>query len=212
MPYTMVHDPGRPETWKAQNSPFYKIMRRRHLRQIRHVDYRGGAIEETIEEGVSTEMSQEFSEKTGITVGVTAGVEVTAAPFGMDATTKVETTVSTTVKLGYSRRYGEQTFRNRSVVAVKYNVPDGHAGVLWSDTHELVAVRGDGLVAPTNMVLNSGSYIGRTYPHTPETQPSVTPLPSRELIEAAEKAGLDPNKLAIEWEQAIATAFVDVSA
>ncbi len=167
-------------------------MRKRYYQLVRHVDYRGsgsGSIAEEIEEGVSTESSEEFSVTTGITVGVTVGVEASAKPFGVGASTTVETSVSTSLELGYSRRYSVQTFRSRKV-AVTYDVPANHAGALWSDTHELLPIRGDGtLVTRNSLTLHSGSYTGRTYPHTADTPPTVTPVATRAQIEAAEETG-----------------------
>jgi hypothetical protein len=198
VPYVMVNDPDRQETWKVNSSPFYKIMRKRHYSLVRFVDYRGsgnGTITEEIEEGVTEETSEEFSQTTGITVGVTVGVEASAKPFGMGASTKVETSVSTSIELGYSRRYGVQTFRSRKV-SVSYDVPAGHAGALWSDTHELQPVRGDGtLVSRISLSLHSGSYTGRTYPHTADVPPRVVPVATNGQLEAAKQLGVEPEQL-----------------
>ncbi|WP_189080822.1 hypothetical protein [Mangrovihabitans endophyticus] len=170
VPYVMVNDSNRTEEWKVDNSPFYKILRKRQYDLLRHVDFRGGGggeIEEAITVGVTKERSDEFAVTTGITVGVSTGVEVSAKPLGMGASASVETSVSASLELGYARRYGVSEFDDHTLT-VTYEVPADHAGALWTDTHQLVPVRGDGtLVTNENLKLNAGSsssYVGRLYP------------------------------------------------
>ncbi|WP_328768162.1 hypothetical protein [Streptomyces sp. NBC_00286] len=198
VPYFMGKDDARTEAWKVANSPFYKIKRKRQYDLIRHVDFRsagGGQISETVEEGVSKERWEEFALSTGITVGVTAGVEASATPFGVGASVSVETSVSASVELGFTTRYGVSAFENKSV-SVTFDVPANHAGALWTDTHQLVPVRGDGtLVTNANLRLNagdSGSYVGRTFPETARGKVSVVRKVSDEEIKAAEELGIDP--------------------
>ncbi|MEU3096676.1 hypothetical protein ABZ690_18240 [Streptomyces sp. NPDC006967] len=202
VPYFMVRDDARSEAWKVANSPFYKIQRKRQYDLIRHVDFRsagGGQIAETVEEGVSRERAQEFALTTGITVGVTAGVEASAKPFGMGASVSVETSVSASVELGYTTRYGVSTFETKSV-SVTFDVPAGHAGALWTDTHQLVPIRRDGtLVTNASLRLNagdSGSYVGRTFPETARSKVSVVRKVSDVELKAAEEMGIDPKTLA----------------
>ncbi|MGW3413136.1 hypothetical protein [Streptomyces sp. NPDC000888] len=202
VPYFMVKDDARSEAWKVANSPFYQIQRKRQYDLIRHVDFRGaggGQISETVEEGVSKERGEEFALTTGITVGVTAGVEASAKPFGVGASVSVETSVSASVELGYTTRYGVSTFENKSV-GVTFDVPAGHAGALWTDTHQLVPVRRDGtLVTNANLRLNagdSGSYVGRTFPETARSKVSVVRKVSDVELKAAEELGIDPKTLA----------------
>lgn len=182
--------------------PFYKIQRKRQYDLIRHVDFRsagGGQIAETVEEGVSQERGEEFALTAGITVGVTAGVEASAKPFGVGASVSVETSVSASVELGYTTRYGVSTFENKSV-SVTFDVPAGHAGALWTDTHQLVPIRRDGtLVTSANLRLNagdSGFYVGRTFPETARSKVTVVRKVSDVEVKAAEEMGLDPKTLA----------------
>ncbi|MER6249954.1 hypothetical protein ABT224_00945 [Streptomyces sp. NPDC001584] len=179
VPFYMVADPARTAHWKAENSPFYKILRKRQFRLVRHVDFRGsgaGQISESVEQGVSKETSEEFSVKTGITVGVSVGVEASAKPFGMGASTTVTTSVSTSIEMGYSSRYGVTSMESKTV-GVTYNVPAGHAGALWSESHELIPVRADGgMVTSGNLKFDNGSYIGRTHPYSDQRPPEVTDL------------------------------------
>ncbi|GAQ65048.1 hypothetical protein [Streptomyces scabiei] len=202
VPYFMVKDDARSEAWKVANSPFCKIQRKRQYDLIRHVDFRsagGGQIAETVEEGVSKERGEEFALTTGITVGVTAGVEASAKPFGVGASVSVETSVSASVELGYTTRYGVSTFENKSV-SVTFDVPAGHAGALWTDTHQLVPIRRDGtLVTNANLRLNagdSGSYVGRTFPETAQSKVSVVRKVSDMELKAAEEMGIDLKTLA----------------
>lgn len=210
VPYSMVVDTGRPETWKVAESPFYKILRKRHYKLVRHVDYRGhgnGAIVEAIEQGVTKEESEEFSRVTGISTSFTTGVEAGGSFLGIGASAKVETSVSTSVELGYSSRYSVQTFESKTV-SVSYNVPADHAGALWSDTHELTPVRGDGvIVTKERMLVHSGAYVGRTYPDTDGVAPNVSLVPSSEQIETAKNAGIDPEELPKLMAQAQAEHF-----
>ncbi|MFM9596600.1 hypothetical protein ACKI1J_12700 [Streptomyces scabiei] len=200
VPYHMVKDDARTEAWKVANSPFYKVQRKRRYDLVRHVDFRGsggGTILEAIQQGVSQEMGQEFSANVGISVGVTAGVEASVKPFGLGASAYAEATVSASLELGYTSRYSVSTFENKTV-SVSYDVPPGRAGALWTDTHLLVPVRGDGtLVTNANLKLNSGSYVGRTFPHLDGTKIVVTRTFSDEEIKAAEDMGIDP-KILIE--------------
>ncbi|MYS79600.1 Vps62-related protein [Embleya scabrispora] len=183
VPYVMVTDNGRTESWKVENSPFYRVHRRRRFDLVRHVDFRGqgsGQIAEEIEQGVSNDRSTEFSRTTGVTVGVSVGVEVSATPFGIGTSVNMETSVSQSVELGYASRYGVTTFDHRRV-RVAYDVPAGHSGALWSDRHELVPVRGDGtLITNANLGLNSGNYVGRTFPHSAGNPVMVRTLSAEE--------------------------------
>lgn len=178
--------------------PFYKIQRKRQYDLVRHVDFRGsggGTILEEIQQGVSQEMGQEFSQNVGISVSVTAGVEASAKPFGMGASAYAEATMSASLELGYTSRYSVSTFENKTV-SVSYDVPPDHAGALWTDTHLLVPVRGDGtLVTNANLKLNSGSYVGRTFPHLDGTKLVVARKFSDEEIKAAQDMGIDPKIL-----------------
>lgn len=198
VPYHMVKDDGRTEAWKVANSPFYKIQRKRQYDLVRHVDYRGlgsGTILEEIQQGVSEERGQEFSQNVGISVSVTAGVEASAKPFGMGASSYAEATVSASLELGYASRYSVSTFENKAV-SVSYDVPADHAGALWTDTHLLVPIRGDGtLVTGANLKLNSGNYVGRTFPHLDATKIVVARKFSDEEIKAAQDMGIDPKIL-----------------
>ncbi|WP_280309893.1 hypothetical protein [Nocardia abscessus] len=179
VPFYLVKDTARSAQWKAENSPFYKILRKRQFGLVRHVDYRGaggGQFSEAIEQGVSEERSEEFSTKTGVTVGVTVGVEASAKVFGIGASTSVETSVSTSIETGYSSRYGVTSMESKTV-QVTYIVPAGHAGALWSESHELIPIRGDDtLVTNANLKFNSGSYVGRTYPYSEQAPPQVVEL------------------------------------
>ncbi|MFE0186948.1 Vps62-related protein [Streptomyces sp. NPDC058989] len=181
VPFYMVDDKSRPTSWKVENSPFYKILRKRQFRLVRHVDFRGGGggqISETVEQGVSKEKSEEFSLTTGIEVGVSVGVEASAKPFGMGASTTVTTSVSTSIETGYTSRYGVTTMESKTV-GVTYNVPADHAGALWVESHELLPVRADNaLVTNATLKFDSGSYIGRTYPHSNQPPPQVSPQPA----------------------------------
>ncbi|WP_432161926.1 hypothetical protein [Streptomyces tendae] len=194
VPYHMVKDGGRTEAWKVANSPFYRILRKRQYDLVRHVDYRGsggGTITEEIQQGVSEERGEEFAENVGISVGVTAGVEASVEPFGMGVSAYAETTVSESVELGYASRYGVSTFENKTV-SVSYDVPAGHAGALWTDSHLLVPARGDDtLVTDANLKLNAGNYVGRTHPHVGGTRIVVTRTFSDEETKAAKDMGLD---------------------
>ena len=198
VPYHMVKDDERTEAWKVENSPFYKIQRKRQYDLVRHVDYRGsgsGTILEEIQQGVSEERGQEFSQNVGISVSVTAGVEASAKPFGMGASSYAEATVSASLELGYASRYSVSTFENKAV-SVSYDVPADHAGALWTDTHLLVPIRGDGtLVTNANLKLNSGNYVGRTFPHLDATKIVVARKFSDEEIKAAQDMGIDPKIL-----------------
>ncbi|MEV0624171.1 Vps62-related protein [Nonomuraea sp. NPDC050404] len=182
VPFFLVADPARTRRWKAEHSPFYKILRKRTFALVRHVDYRGaggGQISESVTQGVSTEKSEEFSLTTGITVGVSVGVEASAKPFGVGASTTVETSVSTSIEMGYSRRYGVTSMESKTV-GVTYEVPADHAGALWSEKHELIPVRADdSTVTNATLTFDSGSYVGRTYPHTDQAPPKVSdPTPA----------------------------------
>lgn len=198
VPYHMVRDDGRTEAWKVANSPFYKVQRKRRYDLVRHVDFRGaggGTILEAIQQGVSQETGQEFSQNVGISVGVTVGVEASAKPFGLGASAYAEATVGASLELGYTSRYSVSTFENKTV-SVSYDVPAGRAGALWTDTHLLVPVRGDGtLVTNANLKLNSGSYVGRTFPHLDGTKIVVARTFSDEEIKAAKDMGIDPKIL-----------------
>ncbi|MFE3757963.1 hypothetical protein ACFXO9_26960 [Nocardia tengchongensis] len=177
VPFYMVTDTARSTQWKLENSPFYKILRKRQFRLVRHVDYRGsggGHISESVQQGVSQEKSEEFSLNTGLTVGVAVGVEASAKPFGIGASTSVETSISTSIETGYASRYGVTTMESKTV-AVTYDVPAGHAGALWSESHELIPIRADdSMITNANLRFDSGSYVGRTYPHSPDRPPQVT--------------------------------------
>ncbi|WP_222107288.1 IS5 family transposase [[Actinomadura] parvosata] len=54
--------------------------------------------------------------------------------FGAGASAMVQTSVNTSIEAGYSSRYGVTTMESRTV-AVTYDVPAGHAGALWRETH-----------------------------------------------------------------------------
>ncbi|KIZ17561.1 hypothetical protein [Streptomyces natalensis] len=154
------------------------------------------------------DFQRDQTEATGITVGVTTGVEAGASFMGMGASASLETSISTSIELGYTRRYSVQTFRNR-IVAVTYNVPTNHAGALWSDTHELLPIRGNStLVSRSSVLLHSGSYTGRTHPHTPDTPPTVDPVPTSEQIEAAKEQGISQEQLVKELAKIDAASFV----
>jgi hypothetical protein len=201
VPFYLVTDPSRTAQWKAANSPFYKILRKRQFTLVRHVDYRsqgGGQISETIEQGVSREKSEEFSQTTGITVGVAVGVEASAKVFGVGASTTVTSSVSTSIETGYSSRYGVTTMTSKTV-GVTYDVPAGHAGALWSESHELIPVRADdSMITNANLKFDSGSYVGRTYPYSDQPPPQVTAL-------TPAQAGEAPRNL---WEIADQLQFV----
>ncbi|MFC8246469.1 hypothetical protein [Streptomyces chartreusis] len=190
VPYHLVKGQGRTEAWKVANSPFYKIQRKRQYDLVRHVDFRGsggGTILEEVQQGVSQERGQEFSQDVGISVGVTVGVEASAKPFGLGASAYAEATMSTSLELGYTSRYGVSAFENKTVSGW-YDVPPDHAGALWTDTHLLVPVRGDGtLITNANLKLNSGSYVGRTFPHLDGTKIVVDRKYSDEEIKAAQE-------------------------
>ncbi|MGW7102844.1 hypothetical protein ACWGH1_26265 [Streptomyces sp. NPDC054883] len=167
-----------------------------------------GSIREEIEQGVTTEQSEEFSEATGITVGVTTGVEAGGSFMGIGASASVESSVSTSIELGYTRRYGVQTCQAKRV-AVTYDVPAGHAGALWSDTHEIVPIRGDGvLVGKESLMLHSGSYTGRTYPHTADVPPQVNPAPTSDQLQAAKNADVLPDELVKNLRELEAATFM----
>jgi hypothetical protein len=60
-------------------------------------------------------------------------------------------------------------------VAVTYTVPADHAGALWSESHELIPLRADNtMITTANLRFDTGSYIGRTYPHSDGRPPQVT--------------------------------------
>ncbi|MEH0525346.1 hypothetical protein QBA38_41585 [Streptomyces stelliscabiei] len=85
-------------------------------------------------------------------------------------------------------------------MSVTFDVPAGHAGALWTDTHQLVPIRRDGtLVTNANLRLNagdSGSYVGRTFPETAQSQVSVVRKVSDMALKAAEEMGIDLKTLA----------------
>ncbi|WP_432044214.1 hypothetical protein [Streptomyces cadmiisoli] len=192
--YHLVKDDGRTSAWKVANSPCYKVERKRQYDLVRHVDFRGsggGAIAEEIQQGVSEERGQEFSQNVGISVSATVGVEASAKPFGMGASAYAEATVSASLELGYASRYSVSAFEHKTV-SVSYDVPAGHAGALWTDTHLLVPIRGDGtLVTSANLKLNSGNYRGRTFPHADGTRIVVARTFSDEEIKTAQEMGID---------------------
>ena len=202
VPYFMVKDDARSEAWKVANSPFYKIQRKRQYDLIRHVDFRGaggGQIAETVEVGVTQERGEEFALTTGITVGVSTGVEASAKPFGVGASVSVETSVSASVELGYTARYGVSTFENKSV-AVTLDVPAGHAGALWTDTHQLVPIRRRRHPGHQREPEAERRRLRRLRgPHLPgdrTLQGVRRPRGLRRGIKAAEEMGIDPKTLA----------------
>ncbi|MFC5828787.1 hypothetical protein [Nonomuraea insulae] len=198
VPFYLVTDTSRSSRWKAENSPFYKLLRRRQFKLVRHVDFRGGGggqISETVEQGVSTEKSEEFWQSTGVTVGVTVGVEASAKPFGMGTSISMETSVNTSVESGYSSRTGVTSMQSKNV-GVTYNVPAGHAGALWSESHEIIPVRADDeTITNATLTFDNGYYIGRTYPYSDQPPPQVSDLSPAALAE-------DGTPLKSLWEMA----------
>lgn len=156
VPYFMIKDDGRTEKWKVDNSPFYKVLRKRHYELKLFRNNQQGSEPQTdseaIETGVSTEQSEAFSKTTGMSVSVTAGVEVTAGAFGMGATASLSTTVSNSVELGYERRYGITTMEHITVTR-SLTTPPKSSGALWMERHELLPVRADGALISTNAKL-----------------------------------------------------------
>ncbi|MFF0142345.1 hypothetical protein ACFYRN_38635 [Streptomyces sp. NPDC005227] len=147
VPYYMVDDKGRDEGWKVENSPFYRVQRKRHFDLILYRDNRNGSVpqeeSQAVTTGVTSESSESFSENTGITVGTSVGVTAGARPFGMGAETTVTASISTTVELGYERRTSISSMREETKVR-GLNIPPRSSACLWMEHHELVPIRGNG--------------------------------------------------------------------
>ncbi|WP_433566766.1 Vps62-related protein [Nocardia sp. CA-151230] len=207
VPYFMVKDTDRDEKWKVDNSPFYKLRRKRHYELILFRNNEHGSESQTASEavttGVSTSMEESFSQTTGITVGFSMGVEASAKPFGMGVTTTIETSVSTTVELGYERRYGVTSMESTTITQ-QLTIPPRSSGALWMERHELLPVRADGAMVSTNGKLPFRTKIYRTGQYPPasesgeeigyqELAPNGQPLPEalRQAIPAPEEAKPD---------------------
>ncbi|MEV7189898.1 hypothetical protein [Kitasatospora sp. NPDC093102] len=169
VPYFLVDDQGRPEPWKVENSPFYKIRRKRHYELIIHRDNRNGSEPqpelESVTSGVSAESSEEFSQSTGITVAMEVGVEAGSKPFGTGAPTAARTSVSATVELGYDRRTGVAAMREETKTR-GLTVPPHSSACLWMEHHEIVPVRANGetLGPRATLGFNTDHYVTGQYP------------------------------------------------
>ncbi|WP_331734937.1 Vps62-related protein (plasmid) [Streptomyces sp. NBC_00597] len=165
VPYFMVGDDGRDEKWKVDNSPFYKVQRKRHYELILFRNNQQGSEpqpdSEAITTGVSREQGETFSVRTGISVSATVGVEASAKPFGIGGSVSASTTVSASVELGYERRYGITTMESKTVTR-SLVTPPKCSGALWMERHELLPIRGNG-----DMISNDAKLPFRTvYYHT----------------------------------------------
>ncbi|GAA1291941.1 Vps62-related protein [Saccharothrix xinjiangensis] len=140
VPYTMVNDTEKPEPWRVEHSPFYTLERRRFFQVVHYFDNRSGSEPDTgtrrVTTGVTEDQSTEFSRKTGMSVSVEAGVSA------LDLFS-AKVTVSMSLELGYSQRFGISEFASESNDQ-DLTVPAGAAGCLWSNTHVLVPIRKDG--------------------------------------------------------------------
>ncbi|MFJ9371511.1 Vps62-related protein [Nocardia sp. NPDC101769] len=207
VPYFMVKDTDRDEKWKVDNSPFYKLRRKRHYELILFRDNEHGSESQTaseaIETGVSTSMEESFSETTGITVGFSMGVEASAKPFGMGVSTTMESSVSTAIELGYERRYGVTSMESTTITQ-QLTIPPRSSGALWMERHELLPVRADGAMVSTDGKLPFRTKIYRTGQYPPasesgekigyqELAPNGQPLPEalRQAIPAPEETKPD---------------------
>ncbi|MFC5724559.1 Vps62-related protein [Streptomyces gamaensis] len=174
VPYSMVKDDGVDELWKISNLPFYKIQRNRHYELILWRNNRDGSEpqpdSEAVTTGVSRTQGESFSRTTGITVGVTVGVEASAKLFGSGTTTTVQTSVSTTLEVGYERRYDITTMEERTVTRTLVTPPRS-SGALWMERHELLPIRANGdLLSPTaKLPFRTVYYHTGQYPPASET-------------------------------------------
>ncbi|HUQ58700.1 Vps62-related protein [Lentzea sp.] len=159
VPYTLLVDPGRDEAWRAANTPFYTLQRKRSFEVVMHRDNRNGSgtapISQTIETGVSREDSEAFSVKTGVTVTVEAGVALDVF--------SAKTSVSVSLEMGYERRTAVTRFQRDSKTQ-GLNVPPHAAGCMWVEAHELVPIRRDGSLIGATLAFSVDSYITGEYP------------------------------------------------
>ncbi|GAA1402121.1 hypothetical protein GCM10009639_45260 [Kitasatospora putterlickiae] len=147
VPYFMVQDKDRDAAWKVENSPFYKVMRKRYFSLALYRDNREGSTvapeSKMIESGVTKEQSEAFSQATGIQVGVSVGVEASAEPFGLGVKATATASVNMSLETGYERRYSVTTLQTVTYTH-GLDVAPKHSGALWSETHTLVPIRHDG--------------------------------------------------------------------
>ncbi|MFJ5726471.1 hypothetical protein, partial [Streptomyces sp. NPDC093149] len=147
VPYFMVKDDARNDRWKRDNSPFYKIERKRHYELILYRDNRNGTVEQeesqAVTTGVSEENSEAFSQNTGVTVSESVGVEVGARPFGIGAGVTVTSSVSATIETGYESRYSVSAMRQETKTR-GLAIPPHSSACLWMEHHRLITRRGNG--------------------------------------------------------------------
>ncbi|MET9515563.1 hypothetical protein [Streptomyces sp. NPDC002994] len=169
VPYFMIDDRGREEDWKLENSPFYKVRRKRHFELILYRDNRNGTVpqeeSQMVKTGVSKEEGETFTENTGITVGMSAGVSAGGKPFGIGVEATVTTSVSTTIELGYERRTNITTMREEAKTR-GLTIPEHSSACLWMEHHELLPVRanGDTLGSQAALGFTTDYYVTGQYP------------------------------------------------
>ncbi|MEV7356414.1 hypothetical protein [Kitasatospora sp. NPDC091276] len=203
VPYVLVDDPSRTTAWRIQNSPFYRLRRRRIFDLVLFRDNTRGTVaqpeSQTITTGVTQEAGWSFSVATGITVGASVGVEASAKPFGMGASVTTTASVSASIELGYETRRNVSTMasdsRERGLI-----IPPHSTGCLWMEHHELTPVRANGETLSTQSTLGfrteyyvTGEFPGGSgvTPFTSDASGERTPLPATHLLPDRPRADTD---------------------
>lgn len=169
VPYYLVHDAARDEKWQVENSPFYKLRRKRHYELVLFRDNHNGTESqdesESITTGVTQTAGETFSQTTGITVGVKVGVSAGAKPFGIGVETTVTTSVSATVEIGYERRTDISIMREVTKTR-GLTIPPRSSACLWMERHTLLPIRanGDTLGDQADLGFNTNYYVTGEYP------------------------------------------------
>ncbi|MBN3928676.1 hypothetical protein IQ279_03280 [Streptomyces verrucosisporus] len=175
VPYYMVRDDSRDEKWKVENSPFYKLRRKRHFELILFRDNQNGSQPQNESQAVTTGVTQEsssaFCESTGVTVGMEIGVSAGGKPFGIGVETTVTASMSTTVEMGYERRNSVSSMRQETKTR-GLTIPPYSSACLWMEHHTLLPVRanGDTLGDQAALGFTTDYYVTGQYPNDADVQ------------------------------------------
>lgn len=160
VPFTAITDNAYPVSWKVNNSPFYTI-ERQVMYKLEIFNYNQTSevqpISKSVTTGVSQSNSKSFSQSVGVSVTATSGVSFLGTGGEVSATVSTE--------LGWEQTSVSEEFTEQTVEKT-INTPCHKAAAIWALQYNLLVVRADQSILPSQLSFDVDSFVEDEYPNT----------------------------------------------
>jgi len=166
VPYSLVDaDNNQTNAWKAQNSPFYTLVRTCYWTNVGFLYNQTSNdvdLSQSLTVGVTESSSKQFSHTVGITVGAEGGVSFLG--------TGGKVSVSVNYQFNYTTQNSRAELRE-TTEEVKVPVAPGCAAIIWLATRQMMLTRTDGSQVDSSdsgsvLTFNGTIYVADQYPST----------------------------------------------